>query len=92
MAINPTDSAELQKAPGDAAGKASALWTAFIIFLLYLAIAFGSVTQRDLFLENANQAARTQCRSALSRFLYRCSEPVGNLSLLPLFATAGFDV
>lgn len=51
MAINPMDSAELQKALGDAAGKASALWTAFITFLLYLAIAFGSVTQRDLFLE-----------------------------------------
>jgi len=32
-------------------GTASVLWTTFITFELYLAIAFGSVTHRDLFLE-----------------------------------------
>jgi uncharacterized protein YjbI with pentapeptide repeats len=51
MAIDPKDLGELQKALNDAAGKASVLWTTFIIFQLYLAIAFGSVTHRDLFLE-----------------------------------------
>jgi uncharacterized protein YjbI with pentapeptide repeats len=51
MAIDPKDIAELQKALNDAAGKASVLWTTFVIFQLYLAIAFGSVTHRDLFLE-----------------------------------------
>ena len=45
------DLGELQKALNEAAGKASVLWTTFIIFQLYLAIAFGSVTHRDLFLE-----------------------------------------
>jgi hypothetical protein len=35
-----------------AAGKASVLWTTFVTFELYLAIAFGSVKHRDLFLEN----------------------------------------
>jgi uncharacterized protein YjbI with pentapeptide repeats len=51
MAIDPKDIGELQKALNDAAGKASVLWTTFVIFQLYLAIAFGSVTHRDLFLE-----------------------------------------
>src|SRR5262249_11777523 len=52
MAIDPKDLGELQKALNDAAGKASVLWTTFVVFQLYLVIAFGSVTHRDLFLEN----------------------------------------
>jgi uncharacterized protein YjbI with pentapeptide repeats len=51
VAIDPKDLGELQKALNEAAGKASVLWTTFITFQLYLAIAFGSVTHRDLFLE-----------------------------------------
>lgn len=51
MAGDPRDVNELQKALNDASGKASALWTTFVTFTLYLAIAFGSVTHRDLFLE-----------------------------------------
>src|SRR5262245_22223327 len=51
VAIDPKDVGELQRALNDAAGKASILWTTFIVFQLYLAIAFGSVTHRDLFLE-----------------------------------------
>ena len=51
MTIDPKDVGELQKALNDAAGKASVLWTTFIIFQLYVAIAFGSVAHRDLFLE-----------------------------------------
>jgi uncharacterized protein YjbI with pentapeptide repeats len=50
MPIDPRDVGELQSALNDAAGKASVLWTTFITFELYLAIAFGSVTHRDLFL------------------------------------------
>jgi hypothetical protein len=53
VAIDPKDIGELQKALNDAAGKASVLWTSFIILQLYLVIAFGSVTHRDLFLENS---------------------------------------
>ena len=53
MAIDPKDLGELQKALNEAAGKASVLWTTFITFQLYLAIAFGSVTHRDLFLETS---------------------------------------
>jgi hypothetical protein len=52
VAIDPKDLGELQKALNEAAGKASVLWTTFVIFQLYLAIAFGSVTHRDLFLES----------------------------------------
>jgi uncharacterized protein YjbI with pentapeptide repeats len=52
MAPDPTDLGELQKALNDAAGKASILWTTFVTFSLYLMVAFGSVTNRDLFLEN----------------------------------------
>jgi uncharacterized protein YjbI with pentapeptide repeats len=51
MPIDPKDVGELQRALNDAAGKASVLWSTFVIFQLYLAIAFGSVTHRDLFLE-----------------------------------------
>jgi uncharacterized protein YjbI with pentapeptide repeats len=53
VAIDPKDLGELQKALNEAAGKASILWTTFITFQLYLAIAFGSVTHRDLFLETS---------------------------------------
>lgn len=52
MAIDPRDLGEMQKALNDASGKASALWTTFVTFALYLLISFGSVTHRDLFLEN----------------------------------------
>src|SRR6476620_7435808 len=51
MAIDPKDVGELQRALNDEAGKASIQWTTFVLFQLYLAIAFGSVTHRDLFLE-----------------------------------------
>jgi hypothetical protein len=53
MAIDPKDVSELQQALNDAAGKASVLWTSFILFQLYLVIAIGAVTHRDLFLENS---------------------------------------
>ena len=52
MAIDAKDLGALEKALNDAAGKASVLWTTFVTFELYLAIAFGSVKHRDLFLEN----------------------------------------
>jgi uncharacterized protein YjbI with pentapeptide repeats len=52
MAIDPKDVDELQGALNDTAGKASVLWTTFITFALYLVIAFGSVTHRNLFLED----------------------------------------
>jgi hypothetical protein len=51
MGIDPKDVDALQKALNDAAGKASLLWTTFVTFELYLAIAFAAVTHRDLFLE-----------------------------------------
>jgi uncharacterized protein YjbI with pentapeptide repeats len=51
VAIDPKDVGELQRALNDAAAKASVLWTTFITFELYLAIAFGSIKHRDLFLE-----------------------------------------
>jgi len=51
MALEPKDVGELQRALNDASGKASGLWITFITFELYLAIAFGSVGHRDLFLE-----------------------------------------
>lgn len=52
MAIDPRDLGELQRALNDASGRASALWTTFVTFALYLVIAFGSVTHRDLLLES----------------------------------------
>jgi hypothetical protein len=51
MTIDPKDVGELQRALNEAASKASVLWTTFITFELYLAIAFGSVKHRDLFLQ-----------------------------------------
>src|SRR6478752_3965733 len=52
MAVDAKDLGALEKALNDAAGKASLLWTTFVTFELYLAISFGSVKHRDLFLEN----------------------------------------
>jgi uncharacterized protein YjbI with pentapeptide repeats len=52
MAIEPKDLDKLQSALNDAAGKAAVLWTTFVTFELYLLIAFGSVTHRNLFLED----------------------------------------
>jgi uncharacterized protein YjbI with pentapeptide repeats len=52
MATDPKDVGGLQTALNDAAGKAAVLWTTFITFELYLAIAFGAVTHRNLFLED----------------------------------------
>src|SRR5215210_3301318 len=52
MAIDSKDLGALEKALNDAAGKASVLWTTFVTFELYLAIAFGSVTHHNLFLED----------------------------------------
>jgi hypothetical protein len=51
MATDPKDIGELQKALNDAAGKASSLWFTFLTFAVYVAIAFGSVTHKELFLE-----------------------------------------
>jgi uncharacterized protein YjbI with pentapeptide repeats len=51
MPTEPDDLGPLQNALNDAAGKASSLWITFITFELYLIIAFGSVTHRDLLLE-----------------------------------------
>jgi hypothetical protein len=48
MGSDPRDLDELQKALNDTARNTAVLWIAFITFLLYLAIAFGSVTHRDL--------------------------------------------
>jgi uncharacterized protein YjbI with pentapeptide repeats len=50
--MDPKDVGELQKTLSDASAKAAVLWTTFITFELYLAIAFGSVTHRSLFLED----------------------------------------
>jgi uncharacterized protein YjbI with pentapeptide repeats len=52
MTTDPKDVGAFQTALNDASGKASVLWTTFITFELYLAIAFGSVTHRNLFLED----------------------------------------
>src|SRR5690348_6786716 len=46
------DVGELQKSLNEASSKAFVLWTTFITFQLYLMIAFGSVTHRNLFLED----------------------------------------
>jgi uncharacterized protein YjbI with pentapeptide repeats len=51
MTIDPKDVGELQRSLNEAASKASVLWTTFVTFELYLAIAFGSVKHRDIFLE-----------------------------------------
>jgi uncharacterized protein YjbI with pentapeptide repeats len=46
------DISKLEDALNRAAASSSALWTTFITFQLYIAIAFGSVTHSDLFLES----------------------------------------
>ena len=43
----------IEKALNDDAGRASAIWVTFITLELYLAMAFGSITYRDLLLETS---------------------------------------
>jgi hypothetical protein len=52
MKIDATDLGELQKALNDLASALTVLWTTFVTFELYFTITVGSVTHRDLFLEN----------------------------------------
>jgi hypothetical protein len=47
-----TELDSIEKALNDDATKASTLWIAFITFALYLSLTIGSVTHRDIFLEN----------------------------------------
>ena len=60
-------------APNDAAGEASVLWTTFITFQLYLAIAFGSETYRELFLETPTKLPllNATCRSSAFSWWHR---------------------
>ena len=73
MAIDPKDVGELEKALNDAAGEASVLWTTFITFQLYLAIAFGSETYRELFLETPTKLPllNATCRSSAFSWWHR---------------------
>jgi uncharacterized protein YjbI with pentapeptide repeats len=50
MAFDAKDLGEIQKALNEAAGKASLLWATFVTLELYVLIATGSVTHRDLLL------------------------------------------
>jgi hypothetical protein len=83
MAVDVTDLGALEKALNDAAGKASVLWTTFVTFELYLAIAFGSVTHRDLFLETP-EAADPERGPAAGAVLLDRPVGVGDLPLLRL--------
>jgi hypothetical protein len=48
--INPYDVEALERSLNDSATRVSALWISFLIFGLYLVIAAGTVTHRQLFL------------------------------------------
>ncbi len=47
----PFDVEALERAVNDSAGRISAIWISFLIFSLYLLIAAGTVTPRQLFLD-----------------------------------------
>jgi len=50
--VDPFDIAALEKSVTEASGRVSAVWVSFILFALYVLIAAGSVTHRQLFLED----------------------------------------
>ena len=50
--IDPFDGEALEKSVNDSATRVSAIWVSFLIFGLYLVIAAGTVTHRQLFLED----------------------------------------
>jgi hypothetical protein len=50
--IDPFDVEALEKSVNDSATRVSAIWVSFLIFGLYLVIAGGTVTHRQLFLED----------------------------------------
>ncbi len=51
--MKPEDLSSVEKSVNDDAGKASAIWITFITFELYLLMAFGSISYRDLLLETS---------------------------------------
>jgi uncharacterized protein YjbI with pentapeptide repeats len=51
--IEPLDVAALEKSVNDSAVRVSTIWVSFLLFGLYLAVAAGNVTHRQLFLEEA---------------------------------------
>jgi uncharacterized protein YjbI with pentapeptide repeats len=50
--LDPFDVAALEKSLNDSAVRVSTIWVSYLIFALYLVIAAGTVTQRQLFLED----------------------------------------
>jgi uncharacterized protein YjbI with pentapeptide repeats len=51
--LDPQDVGALEKAVNDSAGRVSTIWISFLVFGLYLAVAAGGVTHRQLLLEDA---------------------------------------
>src|SRR4051812_5033222 len=51
--LDPGDVAALERAVNDSAGRVSTIWISFLVFGLYLAVAVGGVTPRQLVLEDA---------------------------------------
>jgi uncharacterized protein YjbI with pentapeptide repeats len=52
---DPYDIESLQSAVNDSASRVSTIWISFLIFSLYMLVAVGTVTQRQLFLDEPNK-------------------------------------
>src|SRR6267142_1964251 len=50
--LDPFDVAALEKSVNDSAVRVSTIWVSFLVFALYLVIAAGTITHRQLFLED----------------------------------------
>src|SRR5262245_35459731 len=50
--LDPFDVAALEKSVNDSAVRVSTIWASYLIFALYLVIAAGTVSQRQIFLED----------------------------------------
>ena len=50
--VDPFDVAALERAVNDSAGRVSTIWVSFLLFALYLVISAGTITHRQLFLED----------------------------------------
>lgn len=59
----------LREAINDAASKASVVWTTFVTLEVYLAIAFASITQRDLLFGTSGELPLLNVKLPLSGFL-----------------------
>jgi hypothetical protein len=79
---DPFDVAALESSLNDSATRVSTVWVSYLIFALYLLIATGTATHRQLFLEEPLKLPALNIDLPLFWFFILAADPVCVVSLL----------